>query len=523
MRQMIFLTIFLSGMVQAENNCPATIRLKDRAVQDQDGVGECYSNTGSLMLQYRLNLEKFPSYLQMSISASLRNNQKKTFVSPNADDEKKVELFNEGGFICDAINTAKDIGWCDSEMFGPEFHNSNDYFDIQSKYLKGIGELLDKNSDLLIKLSELAKSGKEDELRDRLASLLYENEQLCSQSGAEYFAGKAIQRLQFRWRKKLNTLKGEKALTMKKIYDLAFDQIGRPIPAFKKFVQQMIDPDLEHKLKDYKFNNKKIDILDENKLLGLWGYYKKIPAYDLIDPNWSKYNDENFQQDYQEYSRCLVVSGKADVLERFIKNPSCSVAPDYVPNELVEESSKILKALIQVAQISDSSRLTYFLSIVAPKCEEQIKARQIQKKMDVPRCSSLDVKDVKEAANKVDSELCVGRPVGVGICMSALKSKAIIDTQFCNQQIRESLPKKLQGKHAITIIGYRPGKGDSKMYLIQNSWGRSCPFLEDGQIPEQLKDHVECEKEPLIGYTGRFWMSEELLFKNSMSLSYFDN
>lgn len=89
---------------------------KDRT-QDQDGLGTCYANTASLMLQSRLPGNPEVSYLNLAFmyaekveAPKVRKNGTDTGLRTKPADKKDDDFLIEGGFSCDAINTAKERG-----------------------------------------------------------------------------------------------------------------------------------------------------------------------------------------------------------------------------------------------------------------------------------------------------------------------------------------------------------------------------------------------------------------------------
>jgi len=85
--------------------------LANARVQDQDGLGTCYANTASLMLQSAMPDNPEISYLQLSI------NRAETLVQKEYRSQGKSQAFKDNGdllldagFSCEAIKLAKDNG-----------------------------------------------------------------------------------------------------------------------------------------------------------------------------------------------------------------------------------------------------------------------------------------------------------------------------------------------------------------------------------------------------------------------------
>jgi len=95
------------------------LSLSQAKVQDQDGIGSCYANSASLLLQSVLPGNPEVSYLQLALNygenehAKVQRRDGKLRVinrEKTADDKVKESLLFEGGFICDTINHAKSTG-----------------------------------------------------------------------------------------------------------------------------------------------------------------------------------------------------------------------------------------------------------------------------------------------------------------------------------------------------------------------------------------------------------------------------
>ncbi len=77
-------------------------------MQDQDGLGVCYANTASLMLQSVIPGHPAVSYLDLAIGTSASGVSGTAFVK--SAKEKDKSLYFEGGFVCDAIQAAQKKG-----------------------------------------------------------------------------------------------------------------------------------------------------------------------------------------------------------------------------------------------------------------------------------------------------------------------------------------------------------------------------------------------------------------------------
>jgi hypothetical protein len=68
----------------------------------------------------------------------------------------------------------------------------------------------------------------------------------------------------------------------------------------------------------------------------------------------------------------------------------------------------------------------------------------------------------------------------------------------------------------MAVVGYEVQSNKNVRYLVQNSWGRACPFTNPAIAAG--KD-AECEKDASGKLTGRFWISDKALITNTMQLA----
>ena len=136
-------------------------------------------------------------------------------------------------------------------------------------------------------------------------------------------------------------------------------------------------------------------------------------------------------------------------------------------------------------------------------------------------CVAKSIKSVENATaakSTAIQEVCAGRAVALSVCTGFFKATTPIDSKFCDNDVPGVVD---HDRHAVTLIGHRPGPSGKRQFLIQNSWGNSCPFTqhEDSTYPAALVGLVECELSPGGLPTGRFWVEEDLLFNNTYSMS----
>ena len=71
----------------------------------------------------------------------------------------------------------------------------------------------------------------------------------------------------------------------------------------------------------------------------------------------------------------------------------------------------------------------------------------------------------------------------------------------------------------MAIVGYEIKPTGKTHFLVQNSWGRTCPFPEDNIL---LESEVTCERDEDGEPTGRFWVNASTLIENSVNFTAID-
>jgi len=122
--------------------------LSNSKVQDQDGIGSCYANTASIMLEGSLEGRPEVSYINLALQNAERFNlaKKGSFAFNDKD-----ELLLNGGYICDIINSVqKDGGVClrkdvpiENVIFNTKENNFQDSKFIQKEVIKKVSVYYD--------------------------------------------------------------------------------------------------------------------------------------------------------------------------------------------------------------------------------------------------------------------------------------------------------------------------------------------------------------------------------------------
>lgn len=127
--------------------------LKNSRTQDQDGLGTCYANTASVLLQSALPDSPNVSYLNLAIGYGEKVNGRSV---TSAAYDKKGEMLITGGTICESIRIAKENGGvCNRadvpleavlfennlDMYNDNTHLQKEIFNKVSDYYDGVNKL----------------------------------------------------------------------------------------------------------------------------------------------------------------------------------------------------------------------------------------------------------------------------------------------------------------------------------------------------------------------------------------------
>lgn len=122
--------------------------LKNSRSQDQDGLGTCYANTASIMLQSALPDSPDVSYINLAIGYGEKYNSRKT--NSSAYSSNGNMLIN-GGTVCEAIDVAKENGGVcnrkdvplESVLFDNNLETYNDHYELQKEVLNRVSQYYD--------------------------------------------------------------------------------------------------------------------------------------------------------------------------------------------------------------------------------------------------------------------------------------------------------------------------------------------------------------------------------------------
>lgn len=515
----LLLTFSLNAWSQS---CPTSKTLSLFPVHDQDGMGTCASNTAALMMQHNLGLAKSPSFMQISItqSATDSENGDDFFFT---DDGGKERVFNWGSNICDVIESASKHGFCDYDQMGFAFVGTTDPRNTQQAFLVSVARFLDQKESSIRELrNQLNDPETRADAERRLAYFFSISDGSCSASPLEYLARRALSRMKVMWESYLvppaTTMQRAAA---RRLLDTAFASNGEPnttaVEYYKTFLQS--EYSLEQRLDTAEQSNSTaaglVGVSPESTFMRWWG-----EKNDIVTNSIPGRTDNFYVSDWRAYAPCR----RPEVvrkLDRFLGAPSCEVPPTAALSpQVTAQAQQLVNTLRRLANNKLDPQAA-IVNIMEPSCAAQMGQRAETYSDD---CSSKGVgSESAEAAakKKAVSELCAGRAIGVSICTGFFKSTTAIDSKHCDD---DEPGVAEHGRHGVTLIGYRPSANGKRQFLVQNSWGNSCPFTQhaSGTYPPALVGLVECEASTGGLPSGRFWVDEDLLFNNVYNYSTYE-
>ena len=119
------------------------------------------------------------------------------------------------------------------------------------------------------------------------------------------------------------------------------------------------------------------------------------------------------------------------------------------------------------------------------------------------------VRDVKGTPkNWLIQRLCEGKPLGISVCTDFMFKPGTVNTKNCSEREMGTDGRPVYGRHAMAVVGHRVLKNGETQLLVQNSWGATCNY------PNEIIKNG-CEKDETGKFTGRFWISSDLLINNT--------
>jgi hypothetical protein len=544
-------------------------------VQDQDGLGTCYANVLSTLLQSH-NKETEFSYHHLA----LMHGAAEGGVSKGSQNFLRADgrLMNEGGNLCSALAAAKEQGGvCPRSHFGFEkdlyasgglvdknsyqlqtMKNLMTFFDYQkeqrsdakklklSSDLEKFKEFYDKKVSSQKLCEESPDIGKfvdpaelyvlnyiEDKLFDLLSLAPYDefhNPSVCFQEGQKYLNSFIEDEIVYKnnyWSfgevaTKLKTeMKSRLIANLKndpeyiKLQSSLLDKIKRPdYIAAENTSSDFLNnhPDvlrlmtkIEAEMKRKMINeNPQFSILNEKcpelKLSELNDHVSDT-KWELIKDYTSKTKETCARYKMLNY---LGFNNVEPILKEFNNGDTCTDEGLKITHQAFYTLMKLGFDTGQIINQLAPSEVTYpldkVLSAIAPDClANKVSLKNV-------RCSEslrdYSLNFFKSLKKNVYDSINRGQAMSLAICANVFENP------------NSTLNKCSDHLHAVTLTGYRCDQGEIR-YEILNSWGQHCPAKAEQGYKNEI---FECEIDKESGQpTGRFWMREKELFKNTIS------
>lgn len=535
--------------------------LQNLKTQDQDGLGTCYANTASVLLQGRLKDNPEVSYLNLAFmyaekyaAPKVRQNGKDSGFQEKKNPTEDESFLVEGGHTCDAIMTAKERGGiCKRSDVALEqfFHSgsspiASDSAWIQkdlvlklSKYYDGIFKDFGREekqtpSKIAAWLSPKPKTSKFEEYKAALKNVLQKNKdrytaEQCLKPdirNAETVVSNLLARV-YQFSNNTNNLKNKNyrnvsdsgrklGFTIKYIRNGNFALEATVNDATKKILKDEYikelsagtNPNAEAVLIK---SLQKVAPGINAKFLSAIGDFssedKSLLAQDA-DRYFYKKIDECMNQAKLEY-----FTNDEGLIKDFANDTCLSKYSDHANNirQLVTTLDKANMKNIDslYSFLMDLPEMNYeqaMMKMVGPDCPDDKKIK-IPDDLQCegasiyysadPKTPETDAKFLTETKTKLQNAATEAMIKGNPIGLSLCTGFFDKDTPDAFYNKTSQCPTTKHGFHAVALIGYRCQAGKIQ-YLVQNSWG------DWGAAKERFTD-----TEP-----GKAWINEEELAKN---------
>lgn len=562
------------------------VELKQFAVQDQDGLGVCYANSASILLQHAMGWEKPVSYQQLALGHA--NYTRSWFTGQkivNSSGKPGDKYAGEAGNICKSVEAAKQYGICDGHSFKFDVHNGQDPWAMQEKLLIGYGDLI----DYLGLVHKDMGTAHWDKFSKVLASRIYNKKKDCKKDPAKFVADKMAQMLPghlkqrivsleqkiVQYTNQLKTATGAEAdrarTNIKNAKDWIEDftnlinvisevrvsdsnpdarvyQLRKPALEELKKTASIYVTQLSNSSNPNQLSSSSTGVINlpqvEAPLATLYRAARSMGGYFPVDAEKFVYSDkeslELVLQVHRIQSLCKdsmdeeMLAGIDVPAMLEMRCEGIVEGADPVMNSAIKDANTIVDVLKKNRMNTFGSKMATMFDLLAPGCMRQM--QQTKPTLDNIRCESVALSDVaivaslqdqtimakessakrlKHSQNWMTERLCAKQPVSVDVCTDFMQKPGFVDTDFCARRETQQ-GKTMHANHTMAVVGYEVQSNKNVRYLVQNSWGRACPFTNSAIAAG--KD-AECEKDASGKLTGRFWISDKVLITNTMQLA----
>ncbi|MBP9681031.1 MAG: hypothetical protein KBD76_06475 [Bacteriovorax sp.] len=526
--------------------------LENFKVQDQDGLGTCYSNASSLLLHSATGTT--PSYLMLAKNfGDRKSGELKDFYYDENRHEYKLKL--EGGEICASIKESKK-----KQVQGSNLCNqSSTYFELNSTKN---GDPIESQKIMLNTFLTWENTSLNNNVT--IDSVKYENlkneaKVKCSVINPDFLARQLYsvftdifeENFKDCWGDKLfSEMTKEELAAYKKCETLSFfykQYFGdRPEVAPSLYGHVLLPP--KDKLHFENFINHIIDNIKKYKKSSMSGidFFRNAGVYDLIfkQPNLSKEMNEALQkvlstwnEAFQHLNSMKLLAkqledqseGKAskecvnfEILRSLDKGKSEIVTCGYrdIFNDLnilgIHQNEMFDNLINGILSFQPSTVFKEIGLDCDPKdrfkipnelnCEEPTFIEELPDGTFSPAVvTQEDLNKIKsEHSNKIINSLKENLAVGYSFCTDILDKPG---ANYLLSNNKKEMCRLFHGHHAVSVSGVSC-QNNQLSFLIQNSWGTKW-------TPE----NKDLKPEP----NGKFWMSEYDFFNNAEALTYMKN
>jgi len=540
--------------------------LQDLAVQDQDSLGTCYANAASTMLKSALEKHPDISYLHASIKTSAGNgtvpytkSDGQFFVDDNNICAAVSSLQKHGGSCPKKYSLAENQESLDAEIQARLFSGLGNYFD----HLNKVKDKPEEKQKLLKEVASIVSALKAEKEKYKLACLKRKSEAIPisraigSILGDTIIFGSSSTECDTQLRKAIRKIATPESI----IEDYKTD-----IDVTKDFTKGLVtkieaDKELSDGIKKYLQDSKQTDQETKkklgDKLNSMINSYllERIPNSNFTACTQDKSNTSHLivgglEPDSTLYSLQIA---KKENCEEFIAGEDIKYTDSYLRRIALHNSKEgictvssnqdeIMNAIIPLLEVGMAidekliSTLSDPTSQYAHQIEQALMPACLKKenlidlsniRCDMTLMCSIEIpKEMKHVVrydgqpntcldgkqsqklfrSKVFNSISKGVAPGVTMCTAVLINPSV-DTEYCKKPA-PGIPKHIS--HALPITGYRCVKGKIQ-YEIVNSWGsNSCPLTDSNK-----NSAIECQLDKNGNRTGKFWINETALVKNS--------
>lgn len=501
MKLIFILSVLFAQYVSAQSCNPPAIRRWP--VIDQDGIGTCASASAALLIQQnvedengRQGLAQTPSYLQMGIYSAARSTTPGFFKSEPGG---LPTFFNGYQMTCAVVDTAMTQGFCDSTNFPLDFLNREDPMNSQQLSLEMLGRYLQGHMPDLERFRASLRSNP-DSTKDLLAYLYQKNVNDCRGNPRDTIVRNVWMRRKAAWREQLaRTTDATQRRVLTGLLQRTFSPDGQPTAAAMQFGRE----DLFDRGMGAITTPERIPTIGEGMLSVHWGIRLDLGQHGFLS---NGVTDTAIQADHRRNQNCQWPMMMA--VQEYFQNPECPVpAGNVIPDDIRNS----VEAMTRV--VSRQDLRASIVGLMSPACADQAARRRITGYSC--RENTLDSVNGPEMKEEVFSDLCSGRAVSLTVCRQFTKLTGPFDSGHCSRAIPGAIGDDY---HALTAIGMRYA-GARRQMLIQNSTGSNCPFMTDGAVRSGFGSQVECERNADGVTTGRFWIDEDLIMNNTISVT----